>query len=263
MFEARTDGMTREAWEPVSPVERSGPARGKRPVLVILHQEHSNPGHIGQWFVRNGYRLDIRKPRFGDPLPATLGGHAGVVIFGGPQSANDTDAFITQEIGLAELALNERRPYLGVCLGGQMLARCLGAKVSLHPEKIVEIGYHRVAATRHGEAIGSWPEQFYQWHKEGFEVPCGARLLARGGDGAAFPNQAFCYGPAAVGIQFHPEITYWQVHRWTGHNAHRLTQPGAHPRGQQIAAHIDHAPRVHAWLDRFLSQWVAARLTVG
>lgn len=51
------------------PLASASPA--KKPVLIVLHQENSNPGHVGQWFVRNGYHLDIRKPRFGEPLPAT------------------------------------------------------------------------------------------------------------------------------------------------------------------------------------------------
>ena len=261
MFEARTS--VREGEEispPQSPIERGA---GKRPVLVILHQEHSSPGHIGQWFLRNGHGLDVRKPRFGDPLPSSLNSHAGVVIFGGPQSANDSDDFINQEIGLAELALKEQRPYLGVCLGGQMLARCLGAKVALHAQKAVEIGYHRTEATQQGQALGAWPEQFYQWHKEGFEVPAGAKLLVRGGAGAYFESQAFGYGRAAVAIQFHPEITYAQVHRWTGYNRDKLAQVGAQPRPDQIAGHIAHAPKVHAWLDGFLKQWVATRLALA
>src|SRR5262245_3171721 len=70
----------------------------KLPVCIVLHQENSNPGHVGQWFVRNGHALDIRKPRFGDPLPRTLRNHCGCVVFGGPMSANDTDDFVRAEI---------------------------------------------------------------------------------------------------------------------------------------------------------------------
>ena len=73
-----------------APVARREPRRRNR-CCIVLHQENSNPGHVGQWFVRNGYHLDIRKPRFGEPLPATLADHCGAVIFGGPMSANDKD----------------------------------------------------------------------------------------------------------------------------------------------------------------------------
>src|SRR5579863_9645731 len=98
------------------------------PVLVILHQETSTPGRIGNALRALGYPLDIRRPRFGDALPTTLEQHAGAVIFGGPMSANDTDEFIRREIDWIAVPLLERRPFLGICLGAQMLARQLGAR---------------------------------------------------------------------------------------------------------------------------------------
>src|SRR5436190_23839087 len=68
------------------------------PVLIILHQETSTPGRIGNALRALGHRLDIRRPRFGDALPQTLDAHAGAVIFGGPMSANDPDEYIRREI---------------------------------------------------------------------------------------------------------------------------------------------------------------------
>jgi GMP synthase (glutamine-hydrolysing) len=240
---------------------RTGP-EAKKPVCIVLHQEHSNPGHVGQWFVRNGHALDIRKPRFGDPLPETLAGHCGAVVFGGPMSANDKDDFIRREIEWIDVALKEGKPFLGICLGAQMLNLHLGGKVGFHPEEMVEIGYYPLVCTeegrRLGTCLGAWPEHVYQWHREGCDLAQGARLLATS-DGA-FPTQAFAYGPAAFGFQFHPEITCAQVHRWTGHNPARLTLKGARQRGDHIAGHMMHAPRVHAWLDRFLNRWVRAEI---
>ena len=61
------------------------------PVLIVLHQETSTPGRVGNALRALGHSLDIRRPRFGDPLPETLAHHAGAVIFGGPMSANDSD----------------------------------------------------------------------------------------------------------------------------------------------------------------------------
>jgi GMP synthase (glutamine-hydrolysing) len=230
----------------------------KLPVLIVLHQEHSNPGHIGQWFQRNGHALDFRRPRFGDPLPETLAHHCGAVIFGGPMSANDPDDYIKTETDWIGVALKEKKPFFGVCLGAQMLARLLGARVALHPEKMIEVGYFPVQPTQAGRTLGAWPEKFYEWHKEGFEVPQSATLLAHN-DGP-FPNQAFSYGPAAIGVQFHPEITRAQVHRWTGHNPARLTEPGAQPQHAHLDGHMTHAPQVHRWLDQTLSRWVVAEL---
>jgi len=73
------------------------------PVLIILHQETSTPGRVGNALRALGHTLDIRRPRFGDPLPETLDLHAGAVVFGGPMSANDPDDYVRQEIDWIEI----------------------------------------------------------------------------------------------------------------------------------------------------------------
>lgn len=225
-----------------------------RPVLIVLHQEHSSPGHIGSKLKARGLPLDVRRPRYGDPLPETLAEHAGAVVFGGPMSANDPDPYIRAEIGLVTLALREERPFLGVCLGAQMMAVALGAKVTPHPDQHVEWGYHDIAPA-HDAGIGPpWPTRVFQWHKEGFELAHGAVPLAHAA--GAFPNQAFRYGPAAIGVQFHPEITYAMVARWSGRNEHRLHIPGAQARPAQIDDHMRHGPGVQQWLGQFLEAWL-------
>ncbi len=104
------------------------------PVLIVLHQETSTPGRVGNALRALGHPLDIRRPRFGDPLPETLEGHAGAVIFGGPMSANDPDDYVRREIDWIAVPLREQRPFLGICLGAQMLAMQLGARVAPHPQ---------------------------------------------------------------------------------------------------------------------------------
>src|SRR5581483_5491783 len=151
----------------------------KRPVLIVLHQEHSTPGRVGQMLVNRGLPLDIRRPRFGDPLPETLSDHAAAVVFGGPQSANDPDEFVRREIDWLEVPLKEGKPFLGICLGAQMLARQLGARVYPHPEGYAEVGYYPIRPTAAGRAVcARWPDRVYQWHREGFDLPRGADLLA-------------------------------------------------------------------------------------
>ncbi len=115
----------------------------KNRVLVILHQEHSVPGRIGHLLRQRGYRLDIRRPRFGDPLPETLEDHAGAIIFGGPMSANDSDAHIAAEIAGSTFRCAEGAPLLGICLGAQMIAKKLGETVSPHPNDHVEMAITR------------------------------------------------------------------------------------------------------------------------
>jgi GMP synthase (glutamine-hydrolysing) len=250
------DATTASAEAGAAPLSGAGPQGSAKclPVLIILHQAHSNPGHVGQWLKARGHALDVRRPRYGDPLPETLHDHAGAVIFGGPMSANDPDEFIRLETEWIKVPLSEQKPFLGICLGAQMLARLLGARVTAHPEQRVEIGYHPVQGTPHAGLFGGWPDRVYQWHREGFEIPRGALALA-GSDGP-FENQAFLYDGCAVGVQFHPEITYTMVNRWSGLNPHRLLEPGAQDRLSQLSDHIAHGPAVRKWLDSFLTRWL-------
>src|SRR6202008_4945855 len=124
-----------------------------RPVLVVLHQESSTPGRIRNVLRRLGFPLDIRRPRFGDALPLTLDEHAGAVIFGGPMSANDSDDYIRREIDWIEVPLREQRPFLGICLGAQMLAKQLGARAAPHVDALTQIGYYPIRPTGAGLAL--------------------------------------------------------------------------------------------------------------
>lgn len=228
-----------------------------KPVLIIVHQKHSNPGRIGQWLVQNGYPLDIRRPRFGCPLPETLEEHAGAVIFGGPMSANDNEGYLRQEIDWIGVPLREDRPFLGVCLGAQLMALHLGAAVGPHTDDFVEIGYYDIEATEAGARFGDWPTAFYQWHREGFELPEGSTLLART---QWYENQAFSYGSSALGVQFHPEITYALVNRWTIAARERLVLRGAQSQPEHFRGHLTHSPSVGNWLDCFMPQWLNGSL---
>ncbi len=255
MFETRSSEEATGPDDSAGELARGGPgSRGR--VLVILHGEDSSAGRIGQLIERKGYSIERRKPRFGCPVPTTLDGFAGAVVFGGPMSANDADAWIAAEIELAALALQQDKPFLGVCLGAQMLAKALGARVDRHPEAHVEIGYYPIQPTAAGKAFGAWPERVYHWHREGFDVPAGAQLLATGG---AFPNQAFTYGKSA-GLQFHPEITYALVNRWTTDAASMLAEPGAAPAYTHREGHLAHARQVERWLSGFLDRWLAGAM---
>ncbi|MEO0798189.1 MAG: glutamine amidotransferase [Pseudomonadota bacterium] len=248
----------RDDWDqphgPASDTRDAAPIE-KRPILIVLHQKHSVPGHIGRTLQLQGHPLDIRRPRFGDPLPKTMADYDGSVIFGGPMSANDPDDYVKAETDWIGVSLREQAPFLGVCLGGQMLARHLGAAVSLHDQGHVEIGYHDIIPLKSAADEGAWPNRFYQWHKEGFELPAGAELLATS-PRDDFPNQAFRYGETAVAIQFHPEISYAMASRWSGYNPEKLRQVGAQARAEQLRNHIANGPIVRAWLDCFLSSWV-------
>ncbi|WP_112661785.1 glutamine amidotransferase [Microvirga flavescens] len=230
----------------------------KAPVLMVLHQEHSTPGRVGRLLQERGHALDIRRPRFGDALPETLAAHAGAVVFGGPMSANDPDDFIKTEIDWIGVPLKENKPYLGLCLGAQMLAKHLGAKVWEHPAGRAEIGYYPLVPTSAGEERSTrwgvtWPTHVYHWHREGFDCPTGAQMLATGDD---FPTQAIGVGPSAYGLQFHPEVTHAMICRWTVKAEERLALPGAQDRIRQIEGRYLYDPHVSRWLDVFLDHWL-------
>src|SRR5262249_50101419 len=150
---------------------------------------------------------DVRRPRFGDPLPPTMAEHSAAIIFGGPMSANDGDDFIRREIEWIGVPLRESKSFLGVCLGAQMCAKFLGGKVYRHPSGHAEVGYYPVRPTPAGLAVvETWPECVYQWHREGFDLPYG------------------------IALQFHPEVTHAMMHRWTTTGHERMALPGAKPR---------------------------------
>lgn len=227
-------------------------------VLAVVHQETSDPGYVGQVLRSRGYALDIRCPAIGQALPASLENHEAVIVFGGPMSANDDNTlpFIRTELDWLPLALASQRPFLGICLGAQLLARVLGAKVAPHEAGMMEIGYFPITPTDAGQSYFNRSMSVYHWHREGFALPADAVLLAQG---EAFPNQAYRYGDRAYGVQFHPEMTKDIVDRWTTQGAEMLTLPGAQSRDQQMQGYFLHAHPIHTWVEAFVLQWIEPR----
>lgn len=235
----------------------SGPAFRFRPgsrtgrILIILHQETSSAGRVGQLLSLMGYSADIRRPVLGDPLPETLDQHAGVVVFGGPMSANDPDEGIRRETRFMEVVLKSGKPYLGICLGAQILVNHLGGRVAGRDDGLVEIGWYGLQATEAGQKMMDWPPMVYQFHREGFDLPRGADLLATA---EAYPNQAFRYGDNAWAIQFHAELTLAMMHRWAVRGAHRFVLPGAQQGRAHLEGRLVHDAALLAWLKQFLDR---------
>lgn len=224
-------------------------------ILVVTHQEISEAGLVGQFLQAEGGTLEFCCPAVGTPLPKQLDVYDGVVVFGGPMSANDDNElpFIRAELDWIPVVLDAKKPFLGICLGAQMLARVLGARVTPDPEGWREIGYVSIRPTpdRHNPLANL--TRVYHWHKEGFELPQGATLLATGD---RFANQAFRYGDWAYGLQFHPEITESMIDRWTSNGTDQLSLPGAQSRQEQFQNHDRYGAAVANWLDQFLKQWL-------
>ncbi|MDQ0997353.1 GMP synthase (glutamine-hydrolyzing) [Phyllobacterium ifriqiyense] len=218
-------------------------------ILAVLHQERSSTGRVGQLLLEAGFVLDIRRPPLGDPLPDTLENHAGAVIFGGPMSANDPEEYIRRETDWLSVPLAEEKPFLGICLGAQMLSNHLGGKVSPHPDGLVEIGWYPLQPTEAGRTLMDWPSMVYHFHREGFELPKSATLLATGN---TYANQAFRYGKNAWGVQFHAELTRAMMQRWVVRGSERFSLCGAQQGRDHLEGRMIHDAVLKAWLQRFL-----------
>jgi len=213
-------------------------------LLVIEHELDAPAGLLDPWAQARGLALSTIHLGGGDRLPARLPDCDGVVVLGSEQTAfDDTVPWLGDELSLVGQALAGGVPLLGICFGGQVLARALGARVYRLPRP--EIGWVRLASPHPGLASGPWLE----WHRDGFELPPGARELATGGASV----QAFAAGPH-LGLQFHPEATEPITQGWL-----RATQPplapdqaGALRQGWQEAGGrtaADAAALFSAWLD--------------
>ncbi len=212
------------------------------------------PGLVGSKLNEMGYELDIRAPIFGEPLPDDLENYAAALLFGGPMSVNDDEPYLHKEMAWVQQVLAAKLPYLGICLGAQLLAKVLGAKVQPHGQALEEIGYYSVYATAAGKDLFPPQMKVYQWHKEGFELPKGAVLLAQGDD---FPNQAFRWGDRTYAVQFHPEMTADMLDFWTTQGADLLSAHNAQSRAEQLLAHDENSAAVDRWLEAFLRNWLS------
>jgi GMP synthase-like glutamine amidotransferase len=185
-----------------------------RHLLVIEHELDAPAGLLGPWAQARGLALSTVHLGAGDRLPARLPGCGGLVVLGSEQTAyDDAIPWLAGELDLVGQALAGGVPVLGICFGGQVLARALGARVYRLPEP--EIGWVRLASDHPGLAAGPWLE----WHRDGFDLPPGTRELATGGVSV----QAFAIGPH-LGLQFHPEATEPITQGWL-----RATQPPLTP----------------------------------
>jgi GMP synthase (glutamine-hydrolysing) len=185
-------------------------------LLVFQHVPHEILGTLDPLF--RGYGFRIRYVNFGrDPhARPSLAGYRGLVVLGGPMNVDQTDRHphLATEVELISEAIAAGLPVLGICLGGQLIARALGAEVTRSPEK--EIGWYDLSPTEEARTdpllshLGP-TEKIFQWHGDTFAIPKGAVHLA---SSAGCPNQAFRYGDRTYGLQFHLEVDQPMIERW-------------------------------------------------
>ncbi len=240
-----------------------------RLILACIHRKNSDPAMVGRALAARGIELDLRSAVFGDDLP-DLDLYDGLIIFGGPQSANDETAELLAEHRLIEKALTINKPLLGICLGAQMLARALGGTVREKETGHVEVGFYKITAKENQESDQKGDQRrsqknelfspslmAYQWHREGISLPQNVDELAQGSE--FFPVQAFWDGQRAYGLQFHPEVDFAMIRRWLRrdrHEDHRLRRPGARPYWSHLTDYMVHHRAMIKWLNRFLDVWL-------
>jgi GMP synthase (glutamine-hydrolysing) len=226
-------------------------------VVMVVHSEWREK-RISPHLTARGYQVECRCPAQGDRLPENVEDYAAAIVLGGVQSANDADNvdYMRHELDWIRRWVEQDRRYLGICLGGQLLARALGARVDVHPQGLHEIGYWPIEPTKESGDLFAGLGHVYHWHKEGFELPQGAELLARG---ARFPHQAFRRGQA-YGLQFHPEVTGEDARGWLGETADYEARPGAQPRDLHLASIEKHDAALGRWTLRFIDRWIGERV---
>ena len=227
-------------------------------VLYVLHQKTSVAGDVGNKFRERGYLEEIVRPPLGDKLPTDLSKYSAIVIFGGPMSVNDDDQFIKDEIKWMKKVIQSKIPFLGICLGAQILAKYLGCDVMKNENDLAEIGFYEIKPVGEGDHIFRNQNIFYQFHTEGFEVPQGCHLLARGD---VFKNQAFRY-ENCYALQFHPEVNFFVHLRWLFliliKKPKVLFLNGSQNLFYQLYLRFKYNKSVSIWLDSFLDNYLLA-----
>lgn len=185
-------------------------------ILVFQHVPYEILGNLNPLLKEAGFR--IRYVNFGrkpDARPS-LTPYDGLVILGGPMNVDEVEKHphLVTEVELIQQAIAEGMPILGICLGAQLIAKALGAKVTQNPAK--EIGWYDVTPSEAGHTDPllqhfEGTQKIFQWHGDTFSIPLDAVHLASSPDCA---NQAFRYGDNVYGFQFHLEVDARLIDTW-------------------------------------------------
>jgi GMP synthase-like glutamine amidotransferase len=197
-------------------------------VLIIKHVDMEGPGLIEDYLKQEKIPYQILNLNTGVRFPK-LDGFTHIVILGGPMNVYEEDRypFLKNEDLFIKEAIQRGKSVLGICLGAQLIAKALGAKVFKAPLK--EIGWYDVSLTEDGlkdSLFSHLPKTLsvFQWHEDTFEMPNAGKLIATS---TSVPHQAFKYGENAYGLQFHLEVTEKMIREWM--ESYELEFDGSQP----------------------------------
>jgi len=183
-----------------------------KPVAIFRHAPTEGPGYLADYLDAHTIPWQLIRIDAGDVLPTSASDYSGLVFMGGPMSVNDDLPWIPPVLALIRAAVAADIPVLGHGLGGQLMSKALGGKVSKNPVK--EIGWGKLSVADNAEArrwfgkLGGF--NVFHWHGETFSLPDGAtRILSS----AYCDNQAFTLGKH-LGFQCHIEMTEAMVREW-------------------------------------------------
>lgn len=227
-------------------------------VLIVCHKSKLDAGAFEELLLKRGYNIQTIlsfQDSVADINPLE---HDLAIFMGGPMGAYQTDMFpyLNDEIKYIETRLKADKPYLGICLGGQLMAKALGADV--YPGRQgKEIGWHTIDVNEAGiqtplKHLDSGNTGMMQWHGDTFDLPEGATLLA---SSKVYKNQAFSYGTKALGLQFHPEVTKNNIELWLATGQAELQQVGLNvPLLRENT--IENLPRLEKAREKFFNEWL-------
>ena len=197
-------------------------------LLVIEQVAHEDAGLFGPMAAGEGFEPAVVRMHELQPLPADPREFSGILVMGGPMNVGDSGShpWLEDQLKLIASAADRQVPVLGICLGSQLIAAALGARV--YAGEHTEIGWYGIRLTEEAQQdplFGGLPREFdvFQWHGQTFEIPEGGTLLA---GSERFAHQAFRAGKYAWGMQFHLEVTAEHVRRWLEINAREVEREG-------------------------------------
>lgn len=184
--------------------------------LVLQHIECEDLGTIADAISRRGISYQYVRLFDGEPVPEDIERYSGLIILGGPMNVYEEDKYpyLKDEDKLIKKVINRGLPVLGICLGGQLIAKASNVIVRKGARK--EIGWYELNLTSSGKKdtiFKNFPEKLtvFQWHGDTFDIPSDATHIA---SSELFPNQAFRIGNKVYGLQFHLEVTEKMIRQW-------------------------------------------------